>query len=150
MPKRPKTPELNDGAKYLTVVNPYPPHPNLEIMQHRIEFAQWIAACTTPDYLLSFYHKPTSPGSVIIEIDESFPDFKRLLGAHKWSEFLVDPRDDGRFISKIFYCTFSSDRVVQKNGTHIGLRALQAHHSRGMRAGWKRIDVQDRWFRLKG
>ncbi|KAI0827749.1 hypothetical protein BC628DRAFT_1317715 [Trametes gibbosa] len=148
MPKRAKTPELNDGAKYLTVVNPYPPHPNLELQQHRIDFARWIAACTTPPYLLSFYHKPTSPGSVIIEIDESFPDFKRLLGAHKWSEFLSNPRDDDGFVSKVFYCTFNSDRVVQKNGEHVCLLAL-IHHLSSARSGWKRIDVEDKWFNSK-
>ncbi|OSC98475.1 hypothetical protein PYCCODRAFT_1375220 [Trametes coccinea BRFM310] len=71
-----------------------------------------------------------SPGSVIIEIDETFPEFKRLLGAHKWSEFLVDPGDEAAFVSKIFYCTWNSDRDVQKNG-------------------WKRIDVQDKWFKSK-
>ncbi|EIW54089.1 uncharacterized protein TRAVEDRAFT_132006, partial [Trametes versicolor FP-101664 SS1] len=69
-------------------------------------------------------------GSVIIEIDESFPDFKRLLGEHRWSEFLVDPRDEGRYVSKVFYCTYSTDRDVQKNG-------------------WKRVDVEDKWFRSR-
>ncbi|KAI8970983.1 hypothetical protein BD414DRAFT_426775, partial [Trametes punicea] len=69
-------------------------------------------------------------GSVIIEIDENFPDFKRLLGAHRWSEMLVEPRDEARFVSKVFYCTYHSDRDVQKNG-------------------WKRVDVLDKWFKSK-
>ncbi|CDO77597.1 hypothetical protein BN946_scf184936.g22 [Trametes cinnabarina] len=130
MPKRAKTPTIEDDAKYLTVVRPYPAHPNMELEDHRREFARWIASCTGAFYLRAFYHKPTSPGSVIIEIDETFPEFKRLLGAHKWSEFLVEPNDEAHFVSKIFYCTWNSDRDVQKNG-------------------WKRVDVQDKWFRSK-
>ncbi|KAI0351993.1 hypothetical protein OH77DRAFT_1410146 [Trametes cingulata] len=63
MPKRAKTPELIDDAKYLTVVFPYPAHPNMELEQHRKEFARWIAACTEdPLYLRAFYHKPTVRG----------------------------------------------------------------------------------------
>ncbi|KAH9888363.1 hypothetical protein C8Q73DRAFT_655448, partial [Cubamyces lactineus] len=69
-------------------------------------------------------------GSVIVEIDETLPDFKRLLGMHKWSEILVEPKEEARSASKVFYCTWNSDRDVQKNG-------------------WKRIDVVDRWFKSK-
>ncbi|EIW54090.1 uncharacterized protein TRAVEDRAFT_83869, partial [Trametes versicolor FP-101664 SS1] len=59
MPKRAKTPEMFDDAKYLTVVGPYPPHPNMELAQHRMEFSRWIGACTGPEFLRAFYHKPT-------------------------------------------------------------------------------------------
>ncbi|KAI0669447.1 hypothetical protein C8Q78DRAFT_977057, partial [Trametes maxima] len=69
-------------------------------------------------------------GSVIVEVDESFPDFKRVLGEHKWGEFLVEPKDEGGFVSKVFYCTYNSDRDVQKNG-------------------WKRVDIEEKWFKTK-
>ncbi|KAI8970984.1 hypothetical protein BD414DRAFT_449228 [Trametes punicea] len=59
MPKRAKTPPIVDDAKYLTVVGPYPAHPNMELEVHRREFARWIAACVGPFYLRAFYHKPT-------------------------------------------------------------------------------------------
>ncbi|KAI0657782.1 hypothetical protein C8Q70DRAFT_1073583 [Cubamyces menziesii] len=117
MPKRAKTPEIPDDAKYLTVVHPYPARPNMELEAHRRDFARWIAACIDPMYFRAFYHKPTSPGSVIVEIDETLPDFKCLLGMHKWSEILVEPRNEAHFVSRVFYCTWNSDRDVQKNGT---------------------------------
>ncbi|KAI0629653.1 hypothetical protein C8Q77DRAFT_1065371 [Trametes polyzona] len=59
MPKRAKTPPPADGAKFLTVVGPYPAHPNMELEQHRREFARWIGSIAGPDYLWAFYHKPT-------------------------------------------------------------------------------------------
>ncbi|KAI0740792.1 hypothetical protein C8Q76DRAFT_608883, partial [Earliella scabrosa] len=65
-------------------------------------------------------------GSIILEIDGSMPDFGKILGAHKWSAFLADPGSEGHHVSKVFYCTYNSDRIVQKNG-------------------WKRVDVKDDW-----
>lgn len=59
MPKRPVTPEIDDGAKYLTVVNPYPVRPNMYLDKPRELFAQWIAACIGPAYIRAFYYKPT-------------------------------------------------------------------------------------------
>ncbi|KAI0700961.1 hypothetical protein C8T65DRAFT_579885, partial [Cerioporus squamosus] len=71
-------------------------------------------------------------GSILLEIDESLPDFKQILGAHKWSEFLTAPQgDDTKQVSRVFYCTYISDRLVQKNG-------------------WKRIDIKDIWLKSKG
>ncbi|KAI1790386.1 hypothetical protein LXA43DRAFT_1016888 [Ganoderma leucocontextum] len=128
MPKRPVTPEIDDGAKYLTVVNPYPFRPNMYLDKPRELFAQWIAACIGPTYIRAFYYKPTSPGSIIVEVDESLSDFKVLLGLHKWSEFLKDAKGHDNTVSRVYYCTYSSDRIVQKNG-------------------WKRVDVQDTWLR---
>ncbi|KAI0700958.1 hypothetical protein C8T65DRAFT_579965 [Cerioporus squamosus] len=59
MPKRAATPPIDDGAKYLTVVYPYPSRPNMEFESHRKLFAQWVAACIGSRYLRAFYHKPT-------------------------------------------------------------------------------------------
>ncbi|KAI0753351.1 hypothetical protein C8Q80DRAFT_1097233, partial [Daedaleopsis nitida] len=67
-------------------------------------------------------------GVIILELDESMPDFNIILGGHKWADFLVEPGETGKLISKVFYCTYNSDRVVQKNG-------------------WKRIDVKDAWVK---
>ena len=54
-----------------------------------------------------------------MEIDESLPSFKVLLGLHKWSEFLKEPPPkEAHHVSKVFYCTYNSDRLVQKNGEH--------------------------------
>ncbi|RDX48580.1 hypothetical protein OH76DRAFT_1404490 [Lentinus brumalis] len=131
MTKRPPTPPIEDGARYLTVVYPYPSRPNTELETHQKLFARWVAACIDDRYLLAFYHKPTSPGCIIIEIDESLPDFYQILGAHRWCEFLKQPKDDdAKHVSKVFYCTYKSDRLVQKNG-------------------WKRVDIKDGWFKSK-
>ena len=65
MPKRAKTPEIPDDAKYLTVVHPYPAHPNMELEAHRRDFARWIAACIDPIYFRAFYHKPTVSSQLI-------------------------------------------------------------------------------------
>ncbi|TBU46648.1 hypothetical protein BD309DRAFT_953572 [Dichomitus squalens] len=131
MPKRLPTPEIDDGAKYLTVVNPYPFRPNMYLPKPRELFAQWIAACIGPSigprYLRAFYHKPTSPGCIIVEVDESLPSFRVLLGLHKWSEFLKNSKGHEETVSGVYYCTYGSDRDVQKNG-------------------WLRIDVEDGWF----
>ena len=62
---------------------------------------------------------PQSPGALIMEIDESLPSFRVLLGLHKWSEFLKDPKGQQDTVSKVYYCTYNSDRVVQKNGKSI-------------------------------
>ncbi|KAI0700960.1 hypothetical protein C8T65DRAFT_579900 [Cerioporus squamosus] len=59
MPKRAATPPIDDGAKYLTVVYPYPSRPNMELETHQKLFAQWVAACIGSRYLRAFYHKPT-------------------------------------------------------------------------------------------
>ncbi|KAI0800242.1 hypothetical protein C8Q74DRAFT_1214239 [Fomes fomentarius] len=127
MPKRPATPPIDDGAKYLTVVRPFPHRPNMEFEAHRRLFAQWVAACIGPDYIRAFYHKPTSPGSIICEIDDALRDFDRILGAHKWSAFLEAPGEEGHYETNVFYCTYNSDRTVQKHG-------------------WKRVDVTEGWI----
>lgn len=59
MPKREKTPPPpDDEPKYLTVVHPYPPHANMELLGDQKEFAYWIASCTGKDVFLAFFYKP--------------------------------------------------------------------------------------------
>ncbi|TFK85776.1 hypothetical protein K466DRAFT_494102, partial [Polyporus arcularius HHB13444] len=71
-------------------------------------------------------------GCIIIEIDESLPNLYQILGAHRGCDFLKQPQDDdAKHVSKVFYCTYKSDRLVQKNG-------------------WKRVDIKDGWFKSKG
>lgn len=58
-----------------------------------------------------------SPTMLIIEVLRDFKDWSRLLGLHRWSEFLRDPTGEERTCeTKIFYCTLSHGREVQKHG----------------------------------
>ncbi|EIN06393.1 hypothetical protein PUNSTDRAFT_145009 [Punctularia strigosozonata HHB-11173 SS5] len=133
MPKRPTTPEPSDDEpRYFTVVNPYPAHANMELPQDRKDFAFWLACIVGMKDLISFFHKPSSPSMVIIEIARSSTADTRLLGMHKWSEFLRNPDESEKCrVSKIFYCTHNTGRKVQKTG-------------------WKRIYVEEHWFTEAG
>ena len=54
---------------------------------------------------------------VIIEIARECPQLDRLLGEHRWSEFLRNPSEQEKDqVTKVFYCTYSTGRHVQKNG----------------------------------
>ncbi|KZS87017.1 hypothetical protein SISNIDRAFT_420160, partial [Sistotremastrum niveocremeum HHB9708] len=65
---------------------------------------------------------------VIIEVARHFQGFHKLLGAHKWSDFLRKPHAaEKEKVSKIYYSTFASGRAVEK-------------------AGWKRKNVEESWF----
>jgi hypothetical protein len=47
-------------------------------------------------------------------------DWRRLLGGHRWKEFLVSPSpDEEDRVSKIFYCQYTTGRQVQKTGAAI-------------------------------
>ncbi|KAI0074854.1 hypothetical protein K474DRAFT_1664954 [Panus rudis PR-1116 ss-1] len=128
MPKRQKTPPLPDDFKYLTVVYPYPAFANMELPEDRKTFARWIACITGVEALVAFYYKPTSPNAVIIEVLKSFSRWDDLLGLHDWERVLKNPGVDekGR-VSKVFYCTWSEGRGIQKRG-------------------WKRIDIKNAWY----
>lgn len=53
----------------------------------------------------------------IVEIDRTYNHFDRLLGEHRWSEFIKDPNDEERNrVSQVFYCFHNSYREVQKDG----------------------------------
>ncbi|CAK5277546.1 unnamed protein product [Mycena citricolor] len=130
MPKRVPTPEPGDSEpRYFTVVQPYPRRANWENEGDRIKFGRWIASCIGSSSLYDLFYKPRAAGNqVIIEVDRSYAYPERLLGEHRWDEFLQDPDDDEKgCVSKVFFCTYTSGREVQKNG-------------------WKRIEVAYSWF----
>ena len=55
---------------------------------------------------------------VLLEIDKAYPGHERLLGEHRWIEFLKNPRaDEKERISQIFYCLYDTGRAAQKDGT---------------------------------
>ncbi|TFY66097.1 hypothetical protein EVG20_g4993 [Dentipellis fragilis] len=129
MPKRPKTPPpADDEPQYLTVVHPYPLRATMELIKDKKDFSLWLACCTGKSALWSFFYKPSAPDMVIIEVDRDFDNFKGLLGAHRWSEFLKNPSDEEKNqVTKIFYCKYKSGRDVQKHG-------------------WKQVNVEEHWF----
>jgi hypothetical protein len=65
--------QMEDDSKYLTVVHPYPPNPNLRLPADRRTFALWLACCTGKDVLRAMYHKPTV--SFIEFLDTTVPNF---------------------------------------------------------------------------
>ncbi|KAI6111998.1 hypothetical protein EDD16DRAFT_1728192 [Pisolithus croceorrhizus] len=131
MPKRiPTPPPGDDEPKYLTVVHPYARegYCNMEFQQDRKDFAFWVACCIDKNAFFAVFHKPSARDMVIIEVNRDYPHFDRLLGEHRWSEFLrkPSPEEESR-VTQIFYCTYHTGRIVEKNG-------------------WKRIFVEDAWF----
>ncbi|KAH7920600.1 hypothetical protein BV22DRAFT_1020909 [Leucogyrophana mollusca] len=120
MPKRAATPPpADDEPRYLTVVHPFVPsgHCNMELPKDRQDFARWIACCIDKDAIYTFFHKPSARDMVIIEVKRDYPHFDRLLGEHRWSEFLRNPSDELKNqATRVYYCTYSTGRIVQKNG----------------------------------
>jgi hypothetical protein len=54
---------------------------------------------------------------VVIEVDRDYESFENLLGLHTWSEFLQKPnKEQLDKVSKVFYCTYNTGRIVEKNG----------------------------------
>lgn len=54
---------------------------------------------------------------VIIEVNRGYSHFDRILGEHRWSEFLRNPtKDEKERVTQVFYCTYNTGRIVQKNG----------------------------------
>ncbi|PFH49617.1 hypothetical protein AMATHDRAFT_147311, partial [Amanita thiersii Skay4041] len=67
-------------------------------------------------------------GMVQFSVSKEFKEPERLLGEHRWSEFLKEPQEDEKeLVSQIFYSTYTTDREVQKDG-------------------WKCIFVEDVFF----
>ncbi|OAX34458.1 hypothetical protein K503DRAFT_774519 [Rhizopogon vinicolor AM-OR11-026] len=132
MPKRITTPPPpGDEPRYLTVVHPYvlDGHCNMELPKDRQDFARWIACCIDARHLHAFFHKPSARDMVIMEVARECPQLDRLLGEHRWSEFLRNPSQPEKDqVSRVFYCTYSTGRQVKKNN-------------------WKRIFVEDAWFK---
>jgi len=76
--------------------------------------------------------------TVIIEVNRDYPHFDRILGEHRWSEFLRNPsRDEKDRATQVFYCTYHTGRMVQKNGKLL--------HS--LFSGWKVGPVTFRGYR---
>ncbi|KAJ7214993.1 hypothetical protein GGX14DRAFT_443565 [Mycena pura] len=130
MPKRIPTPEPGDDEpKYFTVVQPYPLNANWELPNDYITFGRWIACCVGPEPFFALFYKPSARGQVILEISRDYPHPERLLGEHRWSEFLQNPNvEEAGRVTQIFYSTYSTGRQAQKDG-------------------WKRINVADSWFK---
>lgn len=58
MPKRPKSPEAADDARYFTVYKPYPLNPNWAEEEDQKACAVWIAECIGPHHLWAIHEKP--------------------------------------------------------------------------------------------
>jgi hypothetical protein len=57
---------------------------------------------------------------VIIEVKRDFDGFDRLLGEHKWNEFLRNPsKEEREKVTRVYYCVYNSGRQVQKNGAFV-------------------------------
>lgn len=82
---------------------------------------------------------------VIIEVAKSCPNIARLLGGHRWAEFLKEPEQSQLATeSRVYYCTKNKGREVQKHGKSL---EMPLNHSTLMSiSGWKRLDVEDLWF----
>lgn len=53
---------------------------------------------------------------VIVEVKRDYPDFDRLLGEHKWKEFLRNPsKEEETKISQVFYCVYNSGTCASKS-----------------------------------
>jgi len=122
-------PPPDDEPVYLTVVHPYPLNANLELPADQRALALWLACCArNTDVLLAMFHNPTSPGTVIMEVDRRFDGFEDLLGMHSWSTFLLDPtQEELGMASEIFYCTYNAGHLIERNG-------------------WKRVSIEEHWF----
>ena len=54
---------------------------------------------------------------VIIEVNRDYAHFDRILGEHRWSEFLQTPtKEEAGRVTQVFYCAYNTGRIVQKNG----------------------------------
>jgi hypothetical protein len=58
-------------------------------------------------------------GQVLLEVNRDYSHPERLLGEHRWREFLVNLTEEeaGRS-SMVFYSTYSAGRQAQKDGWH--------------------------------
>ncbi|KAF7977947.1 hypothetical protein HWV62_11802 [Athelia sp. TMB] len=95
----------------------------MELPKDREDFGRWVAcAMGTPDPFYAFFHKPSAPNMVIIEVKRDWDGFDRLLGEHKWDEFLRNPSpEEDTKLTQVFYCRWNT--------------------------GWKRVDAQESWFK---
>ncbi|KAF8320400.1 hypothetical protein DL93DRAFT_2094320 [Clavulina sp. PMI_390] len=121
MPKRPKTPDSGpEEFKILAVYRPYPPNADLEYESEREDFVSWIVQCLgDSSLLLGIAWKPKSARTAIIYVAKSLPNWRRILGEHRWEDAFLPETTGPAFkdhTSQIFYCSLSTHRVVEKNG----------------------------------
>ncbi|KAG6843893.1 hypothetical protein H0H87_011947 [Tephrocybe sp. NHM501043] len=129
MVKRAKSPDTAEDEKYFTVYQPYPLNANWELSSDYIAFCRWIAACIGTDPIHALHYKPSARGMVLIEVDKKYPHNQRLLGEHRWKEFLRQPTEEETDrVTQIFHSLYSTGREAQKDG-------------------WKRIHVEAPWFK---
>jgi hypothetical protein len=82
----------------------------------------------------------------VIEVDRDFKRFDKLLGLHTWAEFLKRPSEEQLDkTSKVFYCTYITGRLVEKNGPS-ATRVSQLRLLTDLYAGWKRVNIEEHWF----
>ncbi|KAF8343648.1 hypothetical protein F5887DRAFT_1282905 [Amanita rubescens] len=132
MVKRPKTPEGPDPCKYYTCWKPYPQNADFELSEDYINFSRWIVnVLGDSGPLISLYYKPRV-SAVIFAVDKLYALPERLLGEHRWDEFLKKPdKSEAGYKSQIFYSTYKTDRELQKDG-------------------WKCIPVEEYFFKNWG
>ena len=53
----------------------------------------------------------------LVAIDKEFKDLRRLLGAHRWADFLHKPGVDAPRVSRIYFCWLNTDQDLSKEGT---------------------------------
>jgi hypothetical protein len=54
---------------------------------------------------------------IVAEVSKTFTQFEKLLGEHRWSEFLREPAAEEKDKkSKVYYCTYTNSRALQKDG----------------------------------
>ncbi|KAJ7731664.1 hypothetical protein B0H16DRAFT_1329220, partial [Mycena metata] len=88
-------------------------------------------------------------GQVLLEINREYAHPERLLGEHRWSDFLRNPsqQEAGR-VSQIFYSVYNTGRSAHP--TFLSPLPFLFYPTCVFclyRAGWKRINVADSWFR---
>lgn len=84
---------------------------------------------------------------VLLEIDKSYPHIDRLLGEHRWSEFLKRPtHEEVERVTQIFFSLYDTGRAAQKDGER-GFASLRPQRRLMCTTGWKRIHVEDSWFK---
>ncbi|KAG6853064.1 hypothetical protein C0991_007134 [Blastosporella zonata] len=129
MVKRAKSPDTAEDEKYFTVYQPYPLNANWELPSDYIAFCRWIAACIGTDPIHALHYKPSARGMVLIEVDKKYSHNERLLGEHRWEEFLRRPtQEETDKVTQIFHSLYTTGREAQKDG-------------------WKRIHVEAPWFK---
>jgi hypothetical protein len=81
---------------------------------------------------------------IIIAVAKGYPDLRRLLGAHAWSDFLYNPGEDAGRVSKIYFCKYQTHDGCTKEGER-KVRFFRALPN-PLITGWKYNDVQSSWF----